>query len=163
MNINCPYGSRFDACICVLRHNVAVETDGDESHCAYPACAECSAVKCYLEYRKKSFEKRDKELVEENKELDTKKNGLTWKDMNGRTVIAIGVKYKPKLSLPENVDHYIMERFIRTYQIIKENNIKSYDELLKFIQYKSKNSVYIFIRDNRKGLEVLFKHNPLQE
>ena len=162
--MNCPYGSKFDAYICTMRYNVATEADCDESHCAFSACAECNAVKCYIEYRRRKFEKNKKYLVEEKKALERKKK-LTWKDENGRTVIAIGIKnYQPEYTklISPNVDSYIYERFVQTYFIIKENNIKSYEELLNFVHYKSMKSIYIYIRDNRDGLEILFKHH-LQE
>ena len=110
------------------------------------------------------FENNEKYLKEEQKQIS--KNPHSIRDKYGRTIIAFGKRSNNEknnhIKNETVVDPYILDRFIRTYEIIKENHIKTYDELIKFVQYKSKSSIYIYIRDNRDGLEILFKHH-LQE
>ena len=170
--MTCPYGCKFDAFVCTMRYKAAVEAGGDESHCAFAFCADCNAVKCYVKYRSRLFKKQEEELAKEKLMLDEKKK-LTVKDKQGRTVIMFRKRKDKSLKVGESdkpieknkepqINPYILDRFIRTYEIITENNIKTYDELLKFIRYKNKQSIYIYIRDNRKGLEILFKNHPLQ-
>lgn len=172
--MSCFYGVKFDAFLCTMRYKNAKETNSDDSHCAFAMCSECNAVKCYLKYRSRLFKKQEEELVEEKKMLEKRKKPITIKDKQGRTIINIGRRKRKELSLGESdkpieknkepqINPYILDRFIKTYEIITENNIKSYEELLRFIQYKNKQSIFIYIRDNRKGLEILFKNNPLQE
>lgn len=165
--MGCFYGTRFDAFLCTMRYKNAKETKDDDSHCVFAMCSECNAVKFYLRYRNKLLKKEDV-VVEEKKPVEKQKIPIPKKDKHGRTIITIGKRKPKETSLNESVKHiekntepkmnpYILDRFIRTYKIIAENAIKSYDELLRFVQYKNKQSIFIYIRDNRKGLEVLFK------
>ena len=157
--MKCPFGG-FRAEECIVRHNDAVESIENEEQCVYSLCAKCSAVKYYLKYKK------DNNKPEEKKSS----NSCSYVSKTGNKIIVCGTK-NPAMSSIINkqhdeevkIDSYIFDRFIKTYKIIKENNIKTYDELLRFVQYKNKTSIYIYIRDNRKGLEILFKNNPLQE
>lgn len=169
--MSCPYGCKFDATICMMRHTSAIKRmdnpelyDGDERD-DYCMCYDCNAVKCFIKYRERIFENHEKYMVEEQKQ--NQKNPNSVRDKYGRTIIAFGKRSNnAKNNHIKNetvIDPYILDRFIRTYEIIKENNIKTYDELIRFVQYKNKSSIYIYIRDNRKGLEILFKNNPLQE
>ena len=166
--MTCPYGMKFDAFICLMRHKHAVETDGDESHGMFPMCADCNAVKCYINYRSRLFKQQKDNLDKERIEIAKKPNII--RDERGKTVITIR-KRKERNALgerseepvEEHIDPYILSRFIETYDIVKKDNIKSYDELLRFIRYRSKRSIYIYIRDNRKGLEFLFKNSPFEE
>jgi len=173
--MTCPYGCKFDATICMMRHNSAIKRmdnpelyDGDERD-DYCMCYDCNAVKCFIKYRERIFENHEKSMVEEQKQ--NQKNPNSVRDKYGRTIIAFGKRGNKAKQMGVtktvnnklNIDPYILDRFVRTYEIIKENNIKTYDELIRFVQYKTKSSIYIYIRDNRKGLEILFKNNPLQE
>ena len=98
--MTCPYGCKFDACICVMRHNSAVSRmrnpeayDGDERS-DYYACYNCNAVKCFIKYRSRFFKKQEDELKSEQEIL--LKNPHAIRDKYGRTIIAFGKNNRSK-------------------------------------------------------------------
>ena len=92
--MTCPYGCKFDATICMMRHNSAIKRmdnpelyDGDERD-DYCMCYDCNAVKCFIKYRSRFFKKREDELTSEQEILS--KNPHSIRDKYGRTIIAFG-------------------------------------------------------------------------
>lgn len=138
----CYYNEKFEAVKCLPRYNLSI---ADSEECSYPMCKDCNAVKGYISYRKREIARKDKEFHEH----EPKGKGFVLPHRN------------PQGS--NKVDRYMLDRFMKVFEIVKRNSIKSYDELLNFVKYKSLESTYIFIRDNRKGLEILFEKNPIVE
>ena len=73
--MTCPYGCKFDATICMMRHTSAIKRmdnpelyDGDERD-DYCMCYDCNAVKCFIKYRSRMFENNEKYLKEEQKQF----------------------------------------------------------------------------------------------
>lgn len=98
--MTCPYGCKFDASICMMRHNIAVSHirnpeayDGDE-HSDYYACYNCNAVKCFIKYRSRFFKKREDELKAEQDFLSKNPNSI--RDKYGRKIIAFGKNNRSK-------------------------------------------------------------------
>ena len=98
--MTCPYGCKFDATICMMRHNIAVSHirnpeayDGDE-HSDYYACYNCNAVKCFIKYRSRFFKKQEEELKAEQDFLSKNPNSI--RDKYGRRIIAFGKNNRSK-------------------------------------------------------------------